>query len=139
MHILAESPYWWQRRALEYLIQRGHVEAKNKAAITHLHSVSQRTSGSVAVGALLRHGANLPNTLDAIGMSFLSKTDSYQGSSVNSSKMEPRYLYNHFPRPERSRSGLRRQNLIPNPLSPPDRNLTLYSCGRRFFLILSAC
>ncbi|MCJ1255632.1 hypothetical protein MMC24_003449 [Lignoscripta atroalba] len=78
LHILAKAQYWWQPKAIEYLILRGaDMEIKNYAGDTPLHSavttaLSQGYMRSAAVEVLLRHGAN-PNTLDGNGRSCLSK------------------------------------------------------------------
>ena len=75
LHILAQSRFWWQSHAMEYLIEKGaDIEVKDDSGCTPLH-VAVHSQKSRAVKILLTNGAD-PNVLDSGKKSCLNKAGS---------------------------------------------------------------
>lgn len=79
LHILAYAKYWWQPKALEYLINQGaDIEIKNLRQETPLFStidqgfMKEKLHAVKAAETLLRAGAN-PNVNDRDGLSCLHR------------------------------------------------------------------
>jgi ankyrin repeat protein len=72
LHVLAQSQYWWQTNAMEYLIKQGaDIEVKDDSGCTPLHlAVSSQKKRAVEI--LLANGAD-PNCLDSDKISCLNK------------------------------------------------------------------
>lgn len=81
LHILARGQYWWQKEALEFLLQRGaDIEMKNEQGATPLslcvsHQYPNGYWRNAVADVLLRNGAN-PNSLDKTGLTCLNKAGS---------------------------------------------------------------
>ncbi len=78
LHILARAAYWWQPKALEYLIERGvDIEAKDSNGDTALLVASTKGYQNEyarinAIKVLLRAGGN-PNALDKDSLTCLTR------------------------------------------------------------------